>query len=266
MSKTSSTRSPASFNHIETLAKLAETADALGAARADVARLKALMLDQLPPRGDPGAMLRFAIDAYWAFPDLPAESVAELATGLTGRRAIYAFTNGLARRASPIECSTCGNWVPADSRDEMRKVMERGYGRCEDCRPSPAVAKELSYERGPVSNDRPNALTRDVLEAHICNKASALVNVAWISGGSDVSMSPEVMRRFLEDPDDGAAAAVGVSKSDYLAWLEAEGGVQCCGRTRTGGSCRNRLYGGWGEKPSGWVLRQAAGVLCAVHA
>lgn len=252
-------------NDLETaMALLAVTAEALDRAREDVERLKHLLVEQLPCIESPRAAQRFAVEAYWAFPDIPTERLAEMATGLIGRRATFAFTNGIARRDSKVSCAECGAWVKADSRDEMRKLAARGYGKCDDCAPPP-VMKAMTVMRGPVSNGQPDALTRELLQAHIRNGAPARVNVVALTGGLDLLMSLDILQRYLRDPDDGAAAALGVSKTDYLNWLESGGSVQCDALTKAGARCRNSLYGGWGEEPADWLKRRAAGALCAVH-
>src|SRR5690606_22105719 len=100
---------PSSPDDLETaIALLAATAEALDRARGEVERLKRLLVEQLPCFEDRGVALRFAIETYWAFPDIPTERLAEMATGLIGRRAIFAFTNGITRRDSDIPCTECG--------------------------------------------------------------------------------------------------------------------------------------------------------------
>lgn len=151
-----------------------------------------------------------------------------------------------------------------DSRDELRKLTTRGSGICLECRP-PSVPNPASIIPNLVTNPEPDGLTREVLQAHIRNGAPAWLNLVVLTGGENVLVAPEILDRYLRDPDDGAAAALGVGKADYLAWLESGGGVQCDARTKAGARCRNTLYGGWGDGPADWVKRRAVDNYCTIH-
>lgn len=81
----------------------------------------------------------------------------------------------------------------------------------------------------------------------------------WISLGVDRAMD------WLNDKDAFFRKEYGVSHTEYEAFQEAGGVVQCSATTRQGHCCK-----GWApgrtESPKEWVDRMAAGELCTVHA
>ncbi|OYX02131.1 MAG: hypothetical protein B7Z15_19155 [Rhizobiales bacterium 32-66-8] len=216
------------FDHDAALEALAQDIQALRAAEDDLRRRKATLRTDLPRPSDPIAARRFAIAAYWTAPEVPTEILAELATGLSGGKAIYKFTREMTARDSDVPCMLC-------------------------------------VREAPRGNPPLEPFEREILQLHADRDQSATMQIEWLWGAHSVDLTPDQVRLYLQDPDLGAAAASGVSRDDYLAWLESEGGIQCGAATQSGRRCLRSVYGAPHEEPAEWVQRRARGDYCHIH-
>ena len=252
------------FDHDAALARLEEEVSALRVLEAEMRRRKATLKTNLPRPADPVAARRFAVAAYWAVDEVPTEVLAEIATGLPGGKAIYRFTHGMTARESGIGCDQCGGAVIAHSREQMSRLLARGRGLCEACTPvKPTVP--TSVVDTPRSNAPIDPFERDLLQLHADRGQSASVSIVWSGGSERVTLNPDEIRAYLEDPDAGAGRSAGVSREDYLAWLESDGFVRCDAVTRAGTRCQKGRFGFYGENPQGWLERLRRGTYCTVH-
>ena len=82
--------------------------------------------------------------------------------------------------------------------------------------------------------------------------------------GESIPASPEEVLRYIEDHDLFAARYHGVSREDYLEWLDAYGVPRCSAMTRSGKPCRSARAGARRLE-----AREFAGLdrrdLCPVH-
>lgn len=252
------------FDHDAALARLADDVAELRRLEAEVRRRKEALRTDLPRPADPVAARRFAVAAYWAAPEVPTEVLAEIATGLTRGKAVYRFTRGMTARLSNIACDRCGQPVVAHSREQMDRLVGQGLGRCDECTPAKAILTTTVRET-PRSNGPLQPFERDLLQLHADCGQSASVSILWGGGTETVTMTPDDLRVYIEDPDLGAARAAGVSREDYLVWLETEGFVQCDAVTRAGARCKNGRFGHYAEDPAQWLQRRKRGGYCTTH-
>ncbi|MEQ7154291.1 hypothetical protein [Brevundimonas aurifodinae] len=252
------------FDHDAALEALAQDIQALRAAEDDLRRRKATLRTDLPRPSDPIAARRFAIAAYWTAPEVPTEILAELATGLSGGKAIYKFTREMTARDSDVPCMLCGALLVVQSREQLQRLREAGTGRCAECAP-PRVKPLASLREAPRGNPPLEPFEREILQLHADRDQSATMQIEWLWGAHSVDLTPDQVRLYLQDPDLGAAAASGVFRDDYLAWLESEGGVQCGSATQSGRRCLRSVYGASHEEPAEWVQRRARGDYCHIH-
>lgn len=90
-----------------------------------------------------------------------------------------------------------------------------------------------------------------------------IANVATPRGGEDLHLDQEEAAKYNADPDAYAARHFGLSKVEYLQWLDLEGSPACGHRTAGGDLCRNRT-GGFQLAASEWKARHRK-FFCAAH-
>ena len=64
-------------------------------------------------------------------------------------------------------------------------------------------------------------------------------DVAVPGGGNTLYLNDEEADRYNADPDAYAASHFGLSKIEYLQWIDLEGAPLCGHRTKGGDLCRN---------------------------
>jgi hypothetical protein len=249
---------------------LAAAVDALRHAEAEVRTRKDALAGAVPQIDDPDLATSVAIYAYWHMPEVPVAPLATLATGLTGGRAQQAFLKLAGTRASAVACAACGGAVTVHSRDEMKRVLTARlrhgqFPRCEDCRSASRPAAPVMMASHPVSNRPPTALERDVLTLHLEHRESKWIEALCLWGVERVELQPEHIELYLQDADAGVAAAQGVSRADYLSWLETEGSVRCSGTTVAGERCKHGVRGLSYLTLHAWIEGRARGGYCLVH-
>lgn len=94
---------------------------------------------------------------------------------------------------------------------------------------------------------------------------SFVANVATVSGGMDVIMTPEEALEFSHDPQAVAARSMGVTKEVYAEWLASGGDVQCAGTTKAGARCLNSIAGGTINDPKEWAREIRVATRCVTH-
>lgn len=77
-------------------------------------------------------------------------------------------------------------------------------------------------------------------------------------------MDPDKAAHFNADPDDGAAAYFGLTKIQYLQWIDTDGTPLCGHRTGGGDLCRNPI-GRSQMRSDQWIDRHRKGI-CSAHA
>lgn len=90
-----------------------------------------------------------------------------------------------------------------------------------------------------------------------------IANVAVPEGGHDIYMDEAEAEKYNADPDAYAAQYFGLTKIEYLQWLDLEGSPLCGHRTAGGDPCRNRT-GGFQLSASEWKARHRK-FICAAH-
>jgi hypothetical protein len=89
------------------------------------------------------------------------------------------------------------------------------------------------------------------------------VSVDTVWGGKDIDCTAEELAQYLADRPAFAAQHFGVSRGDYLAWLDAEGYARCGGTVTSGRRCKHLVSGPGQLKAREWLERD--GQLCTVH-
>ncbi len=82
-------------------------------------------------------------------------------------------------------------------------------------------------------------------------------------GGTEISVSEDQLRDFKTDPDEFAAKQFGLSKEEYVEWIELHGQPLCGATTRKGKPCRSGLRG-YHLSAGEWIKRHRADY-CAAH-
>lgn len=90
-----------------------------------------------------------------------------------------------------------------------------------------------------------------------------IVSVPLPFGAEQIELNKNLILEYLNDKYAALAKYYGVSKSDYVTWLEQNMSVQCCGTTTKDKRCKNVVTGGNNVSVQEWVKRQ--GLLCDVH-
>ena len=90
-----------------------------------------------------------------------------------------------------------------------------------------------------------------------------LAGVPCVAGSGEFLLAPNEVSAFIADNLQFAAASHGVSKVQYLEWLENNGKARCGAKTAKGHRCRNYLSGPTILSITEWLNRD--GGYCAVH-
>ena len=90
-----------------------------------------------------------------------------------------------------------------------------------------------------------------------------LVNVIVPPGGETLILTAEEAESYNADPDAFAAEHFGLSKREYLQWLDLEGQPLCGHRTKSGDLCRN-VTGGFQLRAAEWKARHRK-LFCTAH-
>ena len=77
------------------------------------------------------------------------------------------------------------------------------------------------------------------------------VNIAVPGGGNTIFLDREEAGRYNADPDAYAASHFGLSKIEYLQWVDLDGAPLCGHRTKGGDLCRN-MTGGYQLGAAEW--------------
>ena len=101
------------------------------------------------------------------------------------------------------------------------------------------------------------------IDALINAGVELVANIPTPWGGTTTVLKKLDVVAFLTDREDWFARKNGVTKEDYLAWLEAEGLPRCGATTRNGGRCRNPVSGGTQRNLLDWLNEDAG--FCTVH-
>lgn len=90
-----------------------------------------------------------------------------------------------------------------------------------------------------------------------------VVNISVPGGGKDIELKPKDIPVYIADEEQCAADHFGVSKPQYLAWIEHEGRARCGGMTSNGKRCRNYVSGHIQLPIYEWLRRD--GGYCVAH-
>jgi hypothetical protein len=254
----------------QAVAHLADAVEAVRKAEAEVQARKKALPDAIPQVDDSDLAQQLAIWIYWNMPDVPVAPLAAMATGLSGGRAQQAFFKLSGTRASAVACGACGGAVAVRSRDEMKRVLTAKLKRghlpvCETCRAERRPHTPHPYVERPVSNRRPTDFERELLSLHVARGQPTTIEALCLYGAERVELRPEHIRLYLDDPDAGVAAAHGVSREEYLEWLEGWGSIRCDGITVPGTRCRHTAKGLSGLELPAWIVARERGGYCVVH-
>jgi hypothetical protein len=86
-------------------------------------------------------------------------------------------------------------------------------------------------------------LDMKTIETMVAAGIELSVNVRDVCGGYTFTLSPKDVPVFIADKDECAANHYGVSKAQYLEWLEHGGRPRCSGLTTKRRRCQNYLSG-----------------------
>ncbi len=90
-----------------------------------------------------------------------------------------------------------------------------------------------------------------------------IANIPVPGGGHTMCIKPQDLPAFVRDRDQWAADTMGVSKAQYLDWVETDGTPRCGATTKSGHRCRNLVSGGIQRSLREWLRLE--GGYCAVH-
>ncbi len=95
-------------------------------------------------------------------------------------------------------------------------------------------------------------------------QTKTIVGLVTPSGGTEVEItSADDLLAYYTDADAFAAKHFGVTKEQYVAWIETNGHPLCASRTKRGTLCQNMLTGEHDPKRHACLHRL---VYCASHA
>lgn len=106
-------------------------------------------------------------------------------------------------------------------------------------------------------------LDQKTIDAMDAAGISFAAHVRSVGGVHNLFLKPRDIAGFIADRDQFAADYFGVTKAQYLEWLEHDGSARCSGTTTQGKPCRNYLSG-YSQLPIQEWLRRDGGY-CAVH-
>jgi hypothetical protein len=90
-----------------------------------------------------------------------------------------------------------------------------------------------------------------------------ITNVAVPGGGNQLLLNADEAARYNADPDGFAGEHFGLSKIEYLQWVDLEGAPLCGHRTKSGDLCRN-MTGGYQLRAREWKSRHRK-LFCTAH-
>jgi hypothetical protein len=88
-------------------------------------------------------------------------------------------------------------------------------------------------------------------------------SLAMPGGGHAITLRPEQIPAYLADKTQFAADYFGISKAQYLRWVETDGSVRCSRIKADGTPCRSFISGPIQLPISEWLKRE--GGYCAMH-
>lgn len=88
-------------------------------------------------------------------------------------------------------------------------------------------------------------------------------NIAVPGGGNTLYLDNEEAEHYNADPDAFAASHFGLSKIEYLQWVDLDGAPLCGHRTKGGDLCRN-MTGGYQLRALEWKARHRK-LFCTSH-
>lgn len=89
------------------------------------------------------------------------------------------------------------------------------------------------------------------------------LNIPHVAGAMPCLVSKADLFELMEDPVGLYARIYGVSRRDYLAWMENEGNLRCSANTASGRRCKNIVPRGYQLPAAQWAARQ--GEYCHIH-
>ncbi|MFW1950540.1 hypothetical protein [Acinetobacter beijerinckii] len=95
------------------------------------------------------------------------------------------------------------------------------------------------------------------------NGISFSISVSMPHGSSRIDLDKSLVMEYLTDRYSALAKYYGVSKSNYLSWLEQEMCVQCSATTGKGMRCKKVVTNGHNVPVQEWVNMQ--GLICEIH-
>jgi hypothetical protein len=87
--------------------------------------------------------------------------------------------------------------------------------------------------------------------------------IPHVCGADTLFLEPEDVPAFITDKLQFAATRYGVTKEQYIDWLETFGAARCGARTARGTRCKNVVSGNMQLPIREWLRRD--GGFCAVH-
>jgi len=91
------------------------------------------------------------------------------------------------------------------------------------------------------------------------------VNIAIPGGRVKIELDDAQAAEYNTDPDAYAARYLGLTKFEYVLWVDLDGAPLCGARTQGGDLCRNAVPGGVQLPASEWKARHRKD-FCATHA
>jgi hypothetical protein len=91
------------------------------------------------------------------------------------------------------------------------------------------------------------------------------VNIAIPGGRVNIELDDAQAAEYNTDPDAYAARHLGLTKFEYVLWVDLDGAPLCGARTQGGDLCRNAVPGGVQLPASEWKARHRKD-FCATHA
>lgn len=174
-----------------------------------------------------------ALRAYREFGKGLSLALAEAATGLPGKRAQSTFLERAGRRVN----------------------QPKGHGGGSFPSSEPMTAWPA-----------PDALEQDVIRSHIAHKTPYRISEGLGWGCLTVSLDPADAAVFLQDPTDGLARGVGLSRQEFVEYLSSAGSVQCDAKTQKGTRCSFGVAGRSGQLSiEAWKVAKARGGYCTLH-
>lgn len=89
------------------------------------------------------------------------------------------------------------------------------------------------------------------------------ISVSMPYGSSRIDLDKNLVLEYITDKYSALAKYYGVSKANYLTWLEQDMCVQCCETTQQGKRCKKIVTGGRYVPVFQWAEMQ--GLLCDLH-